>query len=63
MSSMLFAQLMKFLADFYHHADNKNCTDAIYFDFKKAFETVPHNELLYKLSMDDGDYKLIIALV
>ena len=42
---------VKILVDIYYHTDKNNCTDVIYFDFKKAFNTVPQYELLYKLWM------------
>ena len=42
------------LLNFYDHLtyspDNKLVTDCVFFDFQKAFDTVPHDLLLYRIS-------------
>jgi hypothetical protein len=42
-------QLLECLFDWTKDYDEKNGVDAIYLDFRKAFDTVPHRRLLYKL--------------
>ena len=42
-------QLLTTTQDFFQNLDNNIQTDVIILDFSKAFDTVPHNELLHKL--------------
>ena len=42
-------QLLKVMDDFSNFSENGDTFDTIYLDFKKAFDTVPHERLLTKL--------------
>ena len=42
-------QLLLSYSTIYNLLDSRGCLDAIYLDFTKAFDTVPHGELLFKL--------------
>ena len=42
------SQLLSFLADIHHSLENRTYTDVVYFDSETS-DTVPHNELLFKL--------------
>ena len=44
------SQLLQTIHDLIHTLDNNKQTDIIIMDFSKAFDTVPHNRLLYKLN-------------
>ena len=42
-------QLLSFYSQIFSSVDQKNPCDVIFLDFRKAFDTLPHPELLYKL--------------
>ena len=42
-------QLLSFYSQIFSSVDQKNPCDIIFLDFRKAFDTIPHPELLYKL--------------
>lgn len=51
-------QLLSSMNDWYTAMQNKSCTDIIYIDFAKAFDTVNHNFLLFKLKQIGIDGKI-----
>ena len=44
-------QLLETYSDIFNSIENGHFVDVIYLDFRKAFDTVPHDELLFKLWM------------
>ena len=44
-------QLIPATEDWLEMLDNKSSIDVIYFDFQKAFDTVPHRRRLHKMEL------------
>ena len=53
-------QLLNTINDWLSYLDNNIPVDAVYLDFRKAFDTVPHERLLNKLHADGIRYKLLL---
>jgi hypothetical protein len=52
-------QLLVCLNDWTEIIDNGDCVDVVYLDFAKAFDTVSHEKLIFKLIMYKFDRKVI----
>ena len=58
-------QLLEVINDFNNYMDEGIPFDTIYLDFKKAFDSVPHSRLLFKLrcyKMDGNLYQWRIKI-
>ena len=54
------SQLLVYLNDITVSVDNKERVDAVYIDFAKAFDSVSHKKLIYKLRAYGFEYELLI---
>ena len=42
-------ELLTILDEVYKYIDQRSCSDSVYMDFRKAFDSIPHSEFLYKI--------------
>ena len=50
-------QLIEVVEKWSDELDNHNSIDAIYLDFQKAFDTIPHKRLIHKLKVKGMVYQ------
>ena len=61
--NLAYTQLLHFYSEIFKSLDNGSPVDVVLVDFRKAFDIVPHSELLFKLWSLGITGSLFVALV